>query len=178
MRVGEKNMFKFSESFKNVEKDLGYIVSKIMEDEKLLKLLSLQEDRIEKLSTKEKKEILEECIYITPNISLKKDRKPWSYISIVFDNFTPNEGNPEYRDKILYFDIICPIDTWNMGDFKLRPYQIAGCLDVLFDKKPLVGTYTINFLGAEKLTVDTTVCGLMSLYAVTYGVKADGYDEE
>ena len=54
MRVGEKDMFKFSESFKNVEKDLGYIVSKIMEDEKLLKLLSLQEDKVGKFTDKEK----------------------------------------------------------------------------------------------------------------------------
>ena len=58
MRIN-KNFFKESESFKNVEKDLNYIVSKIAEDDKLLKLLSLQENRTESLSAQERKEILQ-----------------------------------------------------------------------------------------------------------------------
>lgn len=176
MRI-QKNvdMFKNSESFKNVEKDLAYIASKCIQDEKLLKYLSLQENREDELTEKEKKEIMKECFRITPKISAINETD-WSYIAVHFDNFLPNDENPEYRDKFLIFDIICNIDNWDMDDFKLRPYQIAGRLDVLFNKKSLCGTYSINFLSANNVVVDDEVAGLMLIYSVTYGETADKVD--
>ena len=174
MRIN-KNLFKDSESFKNVEKDLAYIVQKIYEDEKLLKLLSLQENKIESLTEKEKKEILKKSIRIVPKIT-EINKTDWSYIVINFDNFTPNMENPEYRDKFLVFDIVCNFDTWDMDDFKLRPYQIAGRLDMLFNEKSLADTYTINFLNANNLVLDDEIAGLILIYSVTYGETSDRID--
>jgi len=171
MRIG-KNLLKNSESFKNVEKDLAYIVSSISQDEKLLKLLSLQENRVEKLSGEEKKKILKKCIKIVPKIE-NINETDWSCISIIFDNFSPNMENPEYRDKILIFNIICNFDSWDMEDFKLRPYQIAGRLDVLFDKKTLDGTYSIDFLSADNLILDDEIAGITLTYSVIYGKDGD-----
>ena len=174
MRIN-KDLFKDSESFKNVEKDLAYIVQKIYEDEKLLKLLSLQENKIESLTEKEKKEILKKSIRIVPKIT-EINKTDWSYIVINFDNFTPNMENPEYRDKFLVFDIVCNFDTWDMDDFKLRPYQIAGRLDMLFNEKSLADTYTINFLNANNLVLDDEIAGLILIYSVTYGETSDRID--
>ena len=84
--------------------------------------------------------------------------------------------NPEYRDKFLVFDIVCNFDTWDMDDFKLRPYQIAGRLDVLFNEKSLAGTYSINFLNANNLILDDEIAGLILIYAVTYGEQSDRMD--
>ena len=171
MRIN-KNFFKESESFKNVEKDLNYIVSKIAEDDKLLKLLSLQENRTESLSAQERKEILQKCIKIVPKVD-DINQTNWSFIGISFDNFVPNIENPEHRDKVLIFDIIRNFDTWNLGDFKLRPYQIAGRLDILFDKQSLADTYTINFMGANSILMDEEIAGINLTYSVIYGTKTD-----
>ena len=171
-----RNLFKESESFKNVEKDLGYIISRIASDEKIMKLLSLQENKSENLSAKEKKQILEECVYIVPNIQSLND-KGWSCISVQFNNFTKNGENPEYRDKMLIFNVLCGFDTWNMGDFKLRPYQIAGRLDVLFDKKPLANSYSIRFLTAQNTIVDDDVAGISLVYEVIYNISGDKKEE-
>jgi hypothetical protein len=35
-----------------------------------------------------------------------------SYVIISFDNFTTNVENPEFRDNIITFDIICHYDQW------------------------------------------------------------------
>jgi hypothetical protein len=171
MRIN-KNLLKNSESFKNVEKDLNYIVSKIAQDDILLKLLSLQENNMEPLSSEERKEILQKCIKIIPKID-NINETDWSFIGISFDNFVPNLENPEYRDKTLIFDIVCNFDTWNLGDFKLRPYQIAGRLDVLFDKQSLADTYTIDFMSAENIIVDDEIAGVNLVYSVIYGKASD-----
>lgn len=171
-----RDKFKKSESFKNVEKDLAYIVSKIREDEELLKLLSLKENSQNKLTEKEKKEILEECVRIVPKIT-ELNEEGWSYLTIQFRQFSANGDNPKYRDKFLVFNIVCNFDTWNMGDFKLRPYQIAGRLDVLFDRKSLIDTYTINFISAEPLILNEEIAGISLAYLVTYGIDRDGNDD-
>ena len=172
-----RDRFKKSESFKNVEKDLAYIVSKIREDEELLKLLSLKENNHDKLTEKDKKEILDKCIEIVPIINLNERDTNWSHLTIYFGDFTSNTENPEYRDKFLYFNIICNAETWNMGDFKLRPYQIAGRLDVLFDKKSLADSYTIRFLNGDSLIINDKIGGVSLIYDVTYGVDRDGNDD-
>lgn len=162
-------------SFNSVEKDLNYITQKISEDESLLKLLVLKENQIESLTTEEKKEILRNNIKIVPKLS-DLNSSSQSYIVISFDNFVQNDENPEYRDKILIFDIICHIDTWNMGDFKLRPYKILGHLDMLFNKKSLDGTCAIDFMGANVLSIDDSISGLTSMYSVIYPQKGDKID--
>ena len=175
MKINNDVFLKESESFKNVEKDLAYIVSKIMQDEKILKLLSLQENNENDLTEKEKKEILKKSIRIIPKIT-SINKTDWSYIAIHFDHFLPNETNSEHRDKFLIFDIICNFDTWDMNDFKLRPFQIAGRLDALFNKKSLCGTYDINFLSGDNLVLNDEVAGLTLIYGVTYSEDGDYID--
>lgn len=162
-------------SFNSVEKDLAYITQKIGENESLLKLLVLKENDTNRLSTEEKKEILKNNIKIVPKLT-DCNTDVESYIVINFDNFTQNEENPEYRDKMLIFDIICHLDTWNMGDFKLRPYKILGHLDMMFNKKSLDGTCTIDFIGANVLPIDDSISGITALYSVIYPIKGDTID--
>lgn len=169
------NLLKTSETFKNVEKDLAYIAQKIYEDEPLLKLLCLKEGQTEHLTQEEKKAILTKNIKIVPRVD-DIDTTEESYIVVHFNEFMPNEKNPAFRDKFLIFDIICSFDTWNMGDFKLRPYQIAGRLDMLFDKKGLSSSYTIDFLNGEVLVIDDEIAGLTLAYNVTYNKDEDRVD--
>ena len=64
-----------------------------------------------------------------------------------------------------------------MGDFKLRPYQIAGRLDVFFDKKKLANSYSINFLDANGKIISDNFGGLTLIYDVIYNIDGDKRDE-
>ena len=60
-----------------------------------------------------------------------------------------------------------------MDDFKLRPYQIAGRLDVLFNEQSLADTYTINFMSANNIILDEEIAGINLCYSVIYGTESD-----
>jgi hypothetical protein len=49
-------------------------------------------------------------IKIVPKLYI--DGSVLNYIIISFDNFTPNATNPEFRDNVISFDIICHFDQW------------------------------------------------------------------
>ena len=68
-----------------------------------------------------------------------------NYMIISFDNFTLNQNNPEFRDNIITFDIVCHMDQWELEDFKLRPYRIAAELDTMFNKQHLTGIVKLSF---------------------------------
>jgi hypothetical protein len=67
-----------------------------------------------------------------PWISVDGEKK--NYLVIKFDNFIPNENNPEFRNNLIEFDIICHYDLWQLKDFELRPYKIAAELDSMFNE--------------------------------------------
>jgi hypothetical protein len=85
-------------------------------------------------------------IKLVPKLTV--DGSVLNYIIISFDNFTPS-GNPEFRDNIIEFDIICHFDQWQLQDFALRPYKIAAEIDSMFNGKHLTGIGELNFLGAN-----------------------------
>jgi hypothetical protein len=76
-------------------------------------------------------------IKIIPKIYI--DKTVLNYILITFDNFAPNATNPEFRDNLISFEVVCHFDQWNLGDFKLRPYRIAAEIDTMFNNKHLTG---------------------------------------
>ena len=71
-----------------------------------------------------------------------------TYVIVNFDNFSQS-SNPEFRDNIVEFDIICHFDQWQLQDFQLRPIRIAAELDTMFDKKHLTGIGVLEFMGAN-----------------------------
>jgi hypothetical protein len=60
------------------------------------------------LSADESLELFGKNIKIVPKLTV--DGTVLNYIIISFDNFTPNGENPEFRDNIIEFDIICHFD--------------------------------------------------------------------
>ena len=88
---------------------------------------------------------------------------------INFDNFTPNANNPEFRDNIIEFDIICHFDQWHMKDFQLRPYKIAAEIDSMFNDKHLTGIGTLQFLGANQIILTDEFAGFCLMYSAIHG---------
>jgi hypothetical protein len=72
-----------------------------------------------------------------------------NYLRITYDSFTPNATNEFYRDHIVEIKIICHFDNWDLNDYELRPYRIAGELDSMLDGQHLTGIGELQFLGAD-----------------------------
>ena len=118
------------------------------------------------LSEEQSLELFGKNIKIVPKLYV--DGSVLNYIIINFDNFTPS-GNPEFRDNIVEFDIICHFDQWTLKDTQLRPYKIAAELDTMFNGKLLTGIGELNFLGANQMILTDEFAGLCLMYTATHG---------
>ena len=157
-------------SFLSAEKDMNLIVQMIMKNERLKKMLhyttrdclirpNLTEDQTLDLFGRQ--------IKIVPKLQIDGD--VLNYIIISFDGFVPNHTNPEFRDNIIEFDIICHFDQWPMRDFELRPYKIAAEIDSMFCDKHLTGIGRLEFLGANQMILTDEYAGLCLMYQAIHG---------
>lgn len=157
-------------SFLSVEKDLDIITSKFMKNERLKKLLYYTTpDALDRpnLTKEDSRELFKKNIKIVPKLYV--DGSVLNYIIINFDNFAPNETNPEFRDNTIVFDIVCHFDQWNLGDFKLRPYKIAAEIDMMFNNKHLTGIGELQFMGATQMVINDEFAGISLMYAAIHG---------
>ena len=168
MKIGQ--MLQPQSSFLSVEKDLELITNKILKNERLKRLLyyttkdALEKDNIGEDATYE---LFGKNIKIVPKLYI--DGSVLNYIIISFDNFTPNATNPEFRDNIISFDVICHFDQWHLKNFQLRPYKIAAELDSMFNGKHLTGIGNLEFLGANPLPINEEFSGFTLIYRAVHG---------
>lgn len=161
-------------SFLAIDKDMELLVNHFLKNDRLLKLLYY--DTPNALSQPQVPQdkalaMFGKQIKIVPK--LKVDQPEFCYIVISFDNFTPNMTNPEFRDNIVSFDIVCHFDQWNLGDFALRPYKIAAEIDSMFNKKRLTGIGTVDFIGANQIVLSDEFAGLTLMYQTIHGYRGE-----
>lgn len=157
-------------SFLSTEKDMGIIVNMIMKNDRLKKMLHYtSRDCLSKpsLNQDESLALFGKNIKIVPKLYV--DGSVLNYIIVSFDNFTQNGTNPEFRDNIIEFDIICHFDQWHMKDFELRPYKIAAELDTMFNEQRLTGIGKLEFLGANQMILTDEYAGLCVMYQAIHG---------
>ena len=157
-------------SFLSIEKDLSLITDMMLKNQRFKKLLYYTtKDALKKeeLNSKQSIELIGKNIRNIPKLSI--DKEVLSYVIISFDNFTPNATNPEFRDNLISFDIICHFDQWDLGDFQLRPYRIAAEIDTMFNGKHLTGIGELEFLGANQLILNDEFAGLTLIYSAIHG---------
>ena len=170
MKVG-KNYFPKS-SFLSTDKDLSLIIKKIMENQRLLKMLYYtQKDCLngKDLTQSQIISMLDKQIKIVPKIEISEDCP--NYIIISMDNFVPNENNDEFRDCTISIDILCHPDHWNMGNFQLRPYKIAGEIDAMLNNQKLTGIGTLQFVTGNNLLLNEELMGISLLYKAIHGIE-------
>ena len=161
-------------SFLAIDKDMELLVNHFLKNDRLLKLLyydtpnALQQPQVPQDKALA---MFGKQIKIVPK--LKVDQPEFCYIIISFDNFTPNMTNPEFRDNIISFDIVCHFDQWNLGDFALRPYKIAAEIDSMFNKKRLTGIGTVDFIGANQIVLSDEFAGLTLMYQTIHGYRGE-----
>ena len=162
-------------SFLSMEKDTGIIINEILKNNRLKKLLYYTtSDAMEKpnLTEDESLSLLGTNIKIVPKLYV--DGSVLNYVLINFDNFIPSE-NPEFRDNTIQFDIICHFDQWNLRDYALRPYKIAGEIDSMFNLKKLTGIGYLEFVGATQIVLTDEFAGLCLMYRTVHGGEDEKY---
>ena len=168
----KKNFFEFPKSsFLGMAKDTALIMNKILSNKNLLKLLHYttpdwksQPD----LTAAQIKDLFEKkVISNVPKVDVKETKQ--NYLRITYDSFTPNQTNPEYRDHLVEIKIICHFDDWDIKDFELRPYRIAGEIDSMLDNEHLTGIGVLNFIGADQDVYDDEYGGITLRYLAIRG---------
>ena len=157
-------------SFLSTEKDMNLIVDMIFKNDRLKKMLYYTtKDCMNRpnLNEDETISLFGNQIKIVPKLYV--DNSVLNYIIISFDNFSQNATNPEFRDNIIEFDIICHFDQWQMKDFELRPYKIAAEIDSMFNDEHLTGIGTLKFLGANQMILTDEYAGLCLMYSAIHG---------
>ena len=172
-------------SFISIEKDMGTIIDMMLKNNRLKKLLYYNLENClfqENLTEDQSLELIEDgYIRMVPKLYVDKDIL--NYIIISFDNFTPNMTNPEFRDNIISFDIICHFNQWQMPNFQLRPYKIAAEIDTLFNNRHLSGIGELQFLGANQILINDEFGGISLMYSAVHGEddkinSPNGLDQE
>jgi len=152
-------------SFLTVDKDMGIIAKQLLSNPRLKRLLYYTTpDALDRpnLTDEQSIELFGKNIKNVPKLYV--DGSVLAYIIINFDNFTPNRTNPEFRDHIIEFDIICHYDQWTLKDFQLRPYRIAAEIDSMFNGKHLTGIGKTEFLGANQIILTDEFAGLCLMF--------------
>ena len=177
---------KFNSSFLSYEKDVETILRKLFIEshpysEILKRLLVINTkdclDNTESETIKEKmKEMTlaklrqEGYIKLEPKIAMPEHEEVKAYIIMSCDNFTPNgTNNPYYRDCTINFDIICHLDYWDLGNYRIRPLKIAGFIDGILNEAKLSGIGTFNFLGCNELVLNEDLAGYTLSYRAVHG---------
>lgn len=157
-------------SFLSIDKDLQIIIDCFLKNKNLKKLLYYTTPSALKgkdLDEMQSVELIGKNIKIVPKICV--DSSVLTYIIIGFDNFSPNNTNPEFRDNIISFDIICHFNQWQLEDMQLRPYRIAAEIDSMFDNKHFSGIGTLQFLGANQIILNEEFAGVSLMYSAIHG---------
>ena len=156
-------------SFLFFNKDMKLLVDKIIANERLCKLLYYTDSEAlnkPKLTDEQKISLFNKQIRLVPKLYV--DTPVLNYIIISFDNFIESD-NPEFRDNIIEFDIICHFDQWQLKDFDLRPYRIAAELDTMLNKQRLTGIGLVEFYGAKEILLTDEFAGVCLMYKTYHG---------
>ena len=156
-------------SFLSVDKDIDIITNRILKNDRLQKLLFYTTpDALSRpnISKEELIGLFDKNIKTVPKLYI--DGSVLNYIILSFDNFTPS-GNPEFRDNLISFDIICHFDQWKLRGSELRPYRIAAEIDTMLNNSRLTGIGKLQFVGCNQLLLNEEFAGLSLVYAATHG---------
>jgi hypothetical protein len=174
----------FKATFLSCEKDLETIINKLFVKSKpysdiLKKLLIVdQSDCLDANQSKYQSLIdkysihdLKDKGYITtiPRVENLIHDVPQVVILIEFKNFSPDVTNNYYRDHVISFTIVCPFCIWQLDDFKMRPYQIAGYIDGILNNSKLSGIGILQFEGASSTALDEEYGAFVLRYVATNG---------
>ena len=166
-------------SFLSCEKDTELILKKLFVESKpysdvLKKLLVIEnKDALDvsyDVSDYTLKALIDQqYINMDPLVKLPDNEKIKAFVGLHFDNFTPNATNPEFRDCMIHFDVVCHHDFWDLGNYRQRPFKILGYIDGILNKSKLSGIGELHFAGATKALLDENWSAFALSYLAIHG---------
>jgi len=150
------------------------IANRLMKNQRLCRLLKYQTKdpfkEIDPVTGKEQPDVdgvdlIHKQILIVPKVFDDSTEK-MSYIISVFDDFTVNQLNPEFKVSTVRFDIACPYDEWILNEQSLRPYLIMQEIDAMFNGKEMAGIGNLQFYRADNLTLSPWIGGYSMRYKI------------
>lgn len=158
-------------SLLGMPKDAAIIIDRITSNQTVLKLLAYN-GRDWASKPKVDKAMLRD-MFQTQQISavpkIKIDREEKTYLRLTYGTVVRNATNPEYRDNTFGIDIICHFDNWDLGDYELRPYRIAGEIDAMLDKTKLTGIGQLEFVSVTPYIYNEEFAGVTLTYLAVRG---------
>lgn len=158
-------------SLLGMPKDAAIIIDRILSNPNLLRLLVYETRDWQSQPLPNGEQIKE--LFTSHQISsvprIKIDSKEKTYIRLTYGTVIRNVSNPEYRDNTFGIDIICHYDNWDLGDFELRPYRIAGEIDAMLDKTHLTGIGELEFVSATPYVYNEEFAGVSLTYLAVRG---------
>ena len=109
--------------------------------------------------------LLNKQIMITPKIWDESTEKT-SYIVVLFNSFTTNIINPDYKIDTIGIDVACPYDEWVLNGHSLRPYLIMEEIDKLFNGAQMAGIGTLEFTRADRNVFTPQIGGYTMQYRI------------
>lgn len=146
--------------------NLFKILTRIFNNQKICRLLKYQST--DPFSTEypdvDGSSLLHHQINIIPKYP--QDGIEYSYIVVVFDRFTLNPNNPDFKITRIRFDVVCPYTEWTIDADNLRPYLIMQELDNMFNQAKLSGIGNLQFVSCDPLTLSPQIGGYSMYYQI------------
>lgn len=156
-------------NFKIMGENLYKILERLISNPRVCRLLKYQSQNPFENTPEQPNvdgiELLNKQIVIVPKIPENKDIE-CSYITVVFDKYVVNPGNPDFKISTLRFEIICPYEEWLINDNNLRPYLLMQEIDEMFNQAELSGLGKLSFSHCLPLTLSPQIGGYTMYYQV------------
>lgn len=148
--------------------NLFKIANRLITNQKLCRLLKYQ-DRDPLVKDEEHPEVkgidlLHKQIVLIPKYP--EDGIEYSYVLAVFDNFTINPNNPDFKLTRIRFDVVCPYTEWIINEGTLRPYLIMEEIDSMFNQAKLSGIGNLQFIHSTPLVLSPQLAGYSMYYQI------------
>ena len=155
--------------FEVMGEDIFKIASKIMKNQKLLKLLKYTDsDPLSHpdLIQEEIDEMLQKNILIVPKIPDELDEKT-CYLVVLLNSYQVSKVNQDFKDASIRFDVYCPMDRWVINAKTLRPYLMMSEIDTMFNEQAVAGIGNLAFSRAVPVVLSPQLAGYSLLYEHT-----------
>lgn len=147
--------------------NLFKIANKLVNNQKLCRLLKYQDPNpLDKESHEDVHgvDLLHKQILILPKFP--EDGIECSFVLAVFDNFTINPSNPDFKLTRIRFDVVCPYTEWVVNESSLRPYLIMEEIDTMFNQAKLSGIGHLQFTHSTPLVLSPQLAGYSMYYQI------------
>ena len=148
--------------------NIFHIAEKLVHNQTICRLLKYQtKDALDtnKYPNVDGVELINKQILIVPKIYDDENTK-MSYVVALFNNFSVNPFNSDFKYSTIRFDIACPYDEWILDNESLRPYLIMQEIDREFNGAKIGGIGNLAFISADALTLSPWIGGYTMRYQV------------